>query len=137
MIVEIIVFVFSLGFFVLGINLWNNGSYLRKNGKTTDAIIFRNEADYNRSNNVLYYPVVRFITEEKEWITQRLSTGYYPAKKEGITLSVIYYPEDPTKVSINAAFELKIMPVVFMAIGFIALVFGLLELFEITSIIKD
>lgn len=72
------------------------------NGKIADAVIFKNNFHSSRLSGGTYHPVVRFLTDKQEWITQELSIGYSPAKEEGTKLQVIYDPEDPTNVEINS-----------------------------------
>jgi hypothetical protein len=85
----------------------------------------------------LYYPVVRFLTDKQEWITQELNTGYSPAKKEGTKLEIIYDPNDPQSIQINSAFQLKILPRLLIIAGIVLLLFGFSELFDITQLLKD
>lgn len=80
------------------------------NGKKAKAVIFKNNVKRSGPDGDLYYPVVRFTTDEQEWITQELSIGYSPAKPEGMKLEVIYDPENPTIVEINSPFQLGIFP---------------------------
>lgn len=74
----------------------------------------------------VYYPVVRFKTENQQWITQQLSIGYQPAKREGTKLEVIYDPEDPSNVEINSTFQLVILPRLFVSLGLAGTIFGVL-----------
>lgn len=123
---------------IAGILLWQKGAQLLASGKKAKAIIFKN--NYSRSNgghSGVYYPVVRFLTDQQEWITQELSIGYYPAKKEGTELEVIYDPEDPTQVEINSAFQLEVLPRILVIIGFCGLLFGILELMGFTQLINE
>jgi hypothetical protein len=61
-----------------------------------------------------YYPVVRFLTDKKEWITQQLNIGQTPPMKEGTKVEVIYDPDEPTTVQINSRFLLEILPRLFV-----------------------
>src|SRR5882757_5441527 len=95
----IIILAGSIGAMTAGILLWQKGNHLLTTGKKAEAIIFKNH--YKRGSDIefdAYYPVVRFLTDKQEWITQELSIGYSPAKKEGTKLKVIYDPDDPTNV---------------------------------------
>ncbi|MCU0402439.1 MAG: DUF3592 domain-containing protein [Algoriphagus sp.] len=133
---EIILFLISLGAMGVGIHLWQKGSYLLKNGKKASAVIFKN--NYSKGspgNSGTYYPVVRFLTDKQVWITQELSIGYNPPKKEGTKVEVIYDPEEPTDVEINSRFQLEILPRLLVCIGVMLLVFGFLELFDVTQFI--
>ena len=134
---EILVFVISLIAITIGIYLWQKGAHLLASGKRANAIIFKNNYSSGPGGkSPIYYPVVRFLTDEQEWITQELSIGYLPTKKEGTKLEVIYDPEDPSNVEINSTFQLEVLPRIFVIIGFSGLVLGFLELFEITQLIN-
>ncbi len=134
---EIILLFISIGALVVGIHLWQKGNYLLTNGKKAKAVIFKNNySSGNSSNPGTYHPVVRFLTDKQEWITQELSIGYNPAKKEGTKLEVIYNPDEPTDVEINSRFQLEILPRLLVSIGVFGLILGFLELFEITQILK-
>jgi hypothetical protein len=134
---EIILFLISLGALGVGIHLWQKGSYLLRHGKKTNAVIFKNNYSKGSSGNSgTYHPVVRFLTDKQVWITQELSIGYNPPKKEGTKVEVIYDPEEPTDVEINSRFQLEILPRLLVCIGVLFLVLGFLELFEITQLIE-
>ena len=128
--------ILAIIFLIVGIRFWQRGKYLLLHGKKARAIIFKNKYDTSDTDNGVYYPVVRFITEDKTWITQQLSIGYLPAKPEGSTLEVIYDPEEPTNVEIYGSFQLEFLPRIFVAIGVIVLVLGVLEYLEVISFIS-
>ncbi len=121
------------GFTIVGIVLDQKGKHLLLNGKRAQAVIFKNNR--KRGGEQMYYPVVRFKTETDVWITQELSIGYFPPKKEGKKVEVLYDPEDPTQVEINSSFQLEFIPKLFLVVGSCGLVFGILELFEITQFV--
>ena len=58
----------------------------------------------------MYFPVVRFLTEKQEWITQELDIGQYPALEEGKKIRLIYNQENPEEVEINSIFRLENLP---------------------------
>ena len=113
-------------FIILGAILWQKGNHLLANGKKARAVIFKNNYESSSSEDGVYYPVVRFKTENEEWITQQLSIGYQPAKREGTKLEVIYDPEDPSNVEINSTFQLVILPRLFVSLGLAGTVLGVL-----------
>jgi hypothetical protein len=130
----LIIAIVSCGFFSVGIILWQKATYLLKNGKKAGAVIFKNNFRADDSGGI-YYPVVRFLTDKQEWITQQLSIGYFPAKREGKRLQVIYDPEDPTNVEINSLLQLRILPGLFVVLGICGLIFGALEYLDIITLI--
>jgi len=124
----------SLISLLLGVKFWQTGNSLIENGKKAEAIIFKNNfkgAGYQRG---LYFPVVRFLTEKKEWITQELSVGQNPPMEEGKRVTVIYDPEDPTTVDIHSTFRLEILPKILVVLGIFGIVSGFLVYLEIIEL---
>jgi hypothetical protein len=110
----------------VAIFLWLKGNRLLTSGKKAKAIIFKNH--YKPGTDIefdAYYPVVRFLTDNQEWITQELSIGYSPAKAVGTELEVIYDPKNPNNVEPNSTFQLRILPRILVVIGVCGLVFGI------------
>lgn len=134
---ELIILLISSVFLIVGTVIWQKGNHLMTNGKVADAIIFKNNYQPSRSGGGTYYPVVRFLTDKQEWITQELSIGYSPAKEEGTKLQVIYDPEDPTKVEINSMLQLELLPRLFVALGIGGIVFGTLEYLDVIELIPN
>jgi len=94
-------------FIVVGAKLWQKGNHLLTKGKKADAIIFKNNFNRTGSDGGMYYPVVRFLTDKEEWITQELSIGYSSAKSEGTKLEVLYDPGDPTNVEVSSTTQVN------------------------------
>lgn len=136
MVEEIILLAISMLIVTAGILLWQKGTYLLATGKKAKAIIFKNNfSPGTGGNSGTYFPVVRFLTDKQEWITQELSIGYTSAKSEGTELEVLYDPEDPSNVEINSSFQLEILPRILVIIGGCGLILGILELVGITELI--
>jgi len=133
---ELAIFFISIGAFAIGAHHWQKGNHLLRNGKKTRAIIFKNNCESNESDGI-YYPVVRFLTDKQEWITQELSIGYNPAKEEGTKLEVIYDPDDPNSVEISSGIQLKILPRILVIAGILGLILVVLELFNLTQLINE
>jgi hypothetical protein len=131
---EIIVALVSTALIAIGFHLLQKGIYLVQNGKKAKAVVFKNNHKVSRSG-IIYYPVVRFLTDKQEWITQELSTGSNPATREGTSVEVIYDPDKPNNVEINSGFRLKVVPILLLIIGFAGLIVVILELFDITQLI--
>jgi len=128
----------SIGALIAGILLWQKGNHLLTAGKRAEAIVFKN--NYKPGSDIefgAHYPVVRFLSDNQEWITQELSIGYSPAKKEGTKLEVVYDPNDPTRVEINSSLQLQLLPKIIAFISVCGLVFCILELLGITQLFID
>ena len=134
---ELILLTVSGVLLVVGAILWRKGNHLLTNGKKANAIIFKNNYSGSGSSGGAYYPVVRFLTDKQEWITQELNIGYSPAKPEGTKLEVLYDPDDPTNVEINSSAQLEFLPRLFVVLGIAGLIFGVLEAFDIIQLISD
>ena len=80
--------------------------------------------DNTNSQNASYYPVIRYMTQDKEWITEKYDIGGGLLNKynEGDKVTVIYDPKDNTKFVLNDT-TTKLTGPVFIIIG-IALVIG-------------
>ena len=132
---ELIILIVSAALAIVGVYLWQRGNHFLANGKKAEAIIFRNNYHSSSSGGGTYHPVVRFLTDKQEWITQELSIGYSPAIPEGTKLQVIYDPDDPTNVEINSPFQLEILPRLLVAIGIVGFIFGALEYLDFIDMI--
>lgn len=111
----------------LGIFLWLKGKRLLKTGKKAKALILKN--NYKPGTDIGFdacYPVVRFLTDHQEGITQELSVGYSPAKAVGTELEIIYDSKNPNNVEINSAFVLETLPRILVIVGVCGLLFGVL-----------
>ena len=130
---ELVLLFVSTVLLVLGVIFWQKGNHLLKNGKKAEAIVFSNNFQASDDGGGVYYPVVRFLTDKQEWITQELNFGTNPKKREGTKLQVVYDPENPTDVQINSTFMLEILPRILTALGVMGLVFVTLEILDIIN----
>ncbi len=75
---------------------------IRARGIKVEGVVFEIIDDGIDFSDRMYYPVVRYLTIEKEWITQRYDVGSVPSRyKEGDVVSVIYDPKDISKFIID------------------------------------
>ena len=118
---------------VAGAYLWVKGNHLILNGKKVKAFVFANRHEYNPTNSKmgLYFPVVRFLTEDKEWVTKKLDVGYNPPLEEGSRLKIIYDPDDPEYLQIDNSFMLEFLPRILVACGMIGLILSLMYYLEL------
>lgn len=132
---ELVIVILSSILLIVGVKLWQDGKHLLKNGKTATAVIFRNNfKSALEGGSGLYYPVVRFLTDKQEWITEELGIGYKPKKREGTKLEVIYDPENPTDVEIHSILSLKLLPLLFIITGIVGVVLASLEYLGVVHI---
>ena len=128
---SLIIVLGSLVLLLIGVKLWQQANILVTSGKTAKGIIFKNNFKGTTSSRGLYFPVVRFLTEDKEWITQELSIGQNPPMEEGRKVTVIYDPEDPTNVDIKSTFKQEVLPRIFVSVGILGIIVGLLLYLEL------
>lgn len=126
----IIVFI-SFVMLTLGLLRWQKGKKLNEIGKITEGIIFKNNFKSSYDNSGMYYPVVRFLTEDKVWITKELDIGSSPAMKEGKKVNLIYDPQNPNDVTFYSELNLKIFPIGLTVLGLSGLVYGMIMYLEI------
>ncbi len=112
------------------------GKRLSKIGKKAKGIVFKNNYKISGTDSRgIYYPVVRFLTENNEWITQEVDVGTNPPMAEGKEIEVLYDPNNPNEVIINSDLRLAYMPSFLTLIGIFGIVMTCLELLDITNFI--
>ena|ERR1700759_4216703 len=91
--------VLGLAFSIVGYLKMKEVKKLKKSGIRVDGTVFSIEfepptySSSGNSNSGLYYPVIRYVTREKEWVTKKYEVGHYPGKyNEGETVPVLYDP---------------------------------------------
>jgi hypothetical protein len=77
---------------VLGIGKMRGRRKLLKNGIRVEGRVIENHFSVSGQ---IYYPVIRYVTLEKDWVTKKYDIGSSPpAFKEGETVKVIYSPDN-------------------------------------------
>ncbi|GAA3958252.1 DUF3592 domain-containing protein [Mucilaginibacter dorajii] len=114
---EIILLTGGTFFTVWGIGKITERSKLVKTGVKVDGVVMENEYDGEGRDVGTYYPVIRYITLEKEWVTKRYEIGSSPpAFKERETVKVIYSLEDHEYFMIDN-WHSKLLGPVFIIVG--------------------
>ena len=114
---EWIILIISTGMLLGGVSLWQKNDRLLFHGKKTTAIVFANIQKVIGPTKGAYYPVIRFKTAAKVWITHEMELGYYPAVPEGKKIKIIYNPDDPHEVSMDSGLILVLIPRVLVALA--------------------
>lgn len=127
---EWIVIIFSTAALLAGAGLWQKATRLTLHGKKTTAILFSNNYKSSGSKRGLYYPVIRFVTYKKMWITHEMSVGFTPALSPGRKFSIIYNPDDPHELNLNSTFIMVVLPRLLVTAGIGGLFYGLLIYLE-------
>jgi hypothetical protein len=115
---------------VLGTALLRKSRDLRKRGKVATAVIIENVGKTGSRTGMYYYPIVRFATESKEFVTHEMITGYNPAKPEGTEVEILYDPLDPKKAAVNSKFEMNVLPKIMIALGSLFMLIAIMMTFS-------
>lgn len=111
---------------LVGTLIWQQSIRLVASGKRCLGTIISNNFKYDKDGGY-YYPVVRFVTDDKTWITQELNVGFQPARKEGAKIKIIYNPEDPHDFQLDSFFLMHIIPRLLVATGITGIAYGLMS----------
>ncbi|WP_416866285.1 MAG: DUF3592 domain-containing protein [Imperialibacter sp.] len=136
MLIEIIILVVSFAVLAGGAVCLQKVHYLLNNGKKAEATIVGNHFESTRQGGV-YYPIVKFLTDKQEWITQQLSVGFKPKRAEGGKVDIIYDPDDLGNVEIDSTIMLEFLPRLLVVIGLCGVIFGVLEILDVTELLKS
>jgi hypothetical protein len=119
---ELVLFVAGAIFTIIGIRKIYKRRKLVKTGIKVAGVVFRMEEEF-KVKSFSYYPVIRYVTLEKEWITERYDVGSSPAAyKEGDTVKVIYDTVDNKQFIIDS-WQAKLFEFLFL-IGGVSLIIG-------------
>src|ERR1700691_4771645 len=86
----------------VAVKLQSSTQKIRKKGIQTEGIIFDTVPSDNPDSRAMY-PLVRFLTSEKAWITEKyyISTMLGSLKK-GQKVTVVYNPDSPKEFFIKS-----------------------------------
>lgn len=92
----------GLSLLLFGIYFRKKISKINKNGIEVEGIVFDTvQSDSMRSS--ANYPIIRFVTLEKEWITEEYNISTIPGVlKEGQKVKVIYNSNNPKEFYIKS-----------------------------------
>lgn len=119
----------GLGLLLAGIIKSREKSRLKNYGIKVKGIVY--SLELNRKSQV-YYPVVRFRTKQQEWITKKMDFGTNPPQyAEGSRVDLIYDPDEPENVDIDASLQLTIVPKTLLIAGVACWVYVILLLSDL------
>jgi hypothetical protein len=130
---ELIIF-FCLIAIAIGVILWRRGLQILNSGKKSVATIIENIHSADADGGV-YYPVISFLTDKNQTVTKELSIGFFPARRIGKKLQVIYDPDNPSDVVIYPGLRLVIIPRVLVVVGLTGVVIVILNYLKVISAI--
>lgn len=133
---EIQPFLFAIaGLALIAISIFKKSSrsYLLESGVKAEGIIYKlankpnNPTSWGSSDNIMDKVTVRFVTENKEWITEDIKqdfAGFYTGQyEEGQTIDVYYDPQKPSNFYIDTkqSETFSRMVFAFMGLGLLAI----------------
>ncbi len=120
MIIKLILGCLGLGLTIGGIAFLRKTLRLKKYGIKTSATVIDFE-EVAASEGVSYFPVVKFRNQEDRWITETIKSGKASRKLQDKNVELYYNPENVSDAMISLVTN-YLMPIIFMLIGFSALV---------------
>lgn len=124
MIESITLIVIAIALFYVGISTLQRYNRIIKNGHETEGVIFDISSSDNLDTATINYPVVRFLTETQQWVTEKSPVSIIPrGYKKGQKVTVIYSVEKPSDFFIksnntrNILIAITIAAIIFLTIG--------------------
>ncbi len=103
MIQGVLLIIISLAVIVIAIIALSKYKKISTNGIEADAIIFDIESSPTNGDTTVTFPIVRFVTEKNEWITQKASVSIIPySYKKGQSVVVVYSKDKPSDFFIKS-----------------------------------
>lgn len=127
---ELVIIFFSLVILMLGIKSISQWRGIDSTGVQAEAVVFSNNYKASGDGVGLFFPVLRFMTTDDQWITTELKMGCNPKIPEGTKMHIVYDPEDPQKICFQDQGEKSVLSFVLIIFGVAGLVFGILEYLE-------
>jgi hypothetical protein len=119
----IIVILIGLVFLAITRTTLDKVSHIKKNGRAIDGIIFDFQNNPNFSINYKY-PVVRFLTIENQWFTERSNfAGFNGVYKKGQKIKIVYEKNNPKNFYIDSGYSF-LLAYGLLVIGILLIVYG-------------
>lgn len=128
---EIIV-TFAIGIVLLyvAIRFRLNTQKIAKKGIETEGVVF----DIVPSKNIdskANYPLIRFVTSEKEWITEEYNiSAMFGFFKKGQKVTIVYNPDNTREFVVKSPIT-SVVPILVMILGILILATGIYKLIHI------
>lgn len=103
MIQGVLLIILSLAVILIAIIVFSKYKKISTNGIEADAIIFDIESSPTNGDTTITFPIVRFVTEKNEWVTQKASVSIIPySYKKGQNVVVVYSKDKPSDFFIKS-----------------------------------
>ena len=121
---------------VWGFAKMNERSKLLANGIKAEGVVFDIEKSFDftdsSSSGRLHYPIIRFVTVDKEWVTRKYEIGSYPSAFDvGDKVTVVYDTADCNHFIIDN-WQSKLTWLVVATVG-VLLIFGVIIYFFVNQ----
>ena len=131
MITIIILLVVSASVFFIGVFQLVQINKIAKTGSKSKGIIFDLEQSGTTSNINATFPIVRFVTNNSEWITVTSKTGIVPGiYKKGAEVNIIYNKEQATECFIDDKYTYAV-PIIMLIVSAALLTYGIILIVKI------
>jgi hypothetical protein len=125
---EALIFIaMGLALLYVAFNLRKNTKKIAINGIETEGVVFDLiQSDTSESN--ARYPLIRFVTAEKVWITERYNISTVAGIfKKGQKVTVVYNSDDPSKFSVKSPLT-TVAPMAAIALSLALVAIGVYKL---------
>jgi hypothetical protein len=106
---------------------------INKNGINAEGIIFDLHQSIDIENNYAtsVYPIVRFLTKNKEWITKPTNIGVFPGiYKQGKAVQIVYQENNPNNFYIKDRIT-QIIPFLMLMVALFLIIISIIRLISI------
>jgi uncharacterized membrane protein YfcA len=124
---SVFLIIFGVILFYIGLRFWLKTKHILINGLEAEGVVFDLVDSVNIKSRTRY-PIIRFLTLEKEWVTEKYSIGIFSQfLKVGQKVTVIYSRENPKEFVVKSR-STTALPIVAIALAVVALAVGLYRL---------
>lgn len=124
MIQGVVLIILSLVVILIAIIAFSKYKKISAIGIEADGIIFDIESSPITGDSTITFPIVRFVTERNEWITQKAAISIIPySYKKGQTVIVVYSKNNPTDFFIKSIWTNGVL-IAMIIIGLALLTYG-------------
>lgn len=126
----LIIIIFGIAIFYVAFKFQLNTKKIAKIGEQAEGVVF-DIVESSDTKSQVRYPIIRFVTSQKEWITEQYSISTLPGFfKKGQKVTIIYNPNNPKEFFVKSAVT-SIAPMVAIALAVITLAVGVYKILQI------
>ncbi|MCQ6956714.1 DUF3592 domain-containing protein [Mucilaginibacter aquariorum] len=134
--IEIVAGIIGIAFIIAGNAFSTKRKKLISSGIRVEGVVYAMEQETSRNHGaykILYSPIIRFVTTEKEWVTEKYLFGVSskhtlinPSYREGDKVTVIYEPGNVKNFIIDD-FNAKAVSPLFIILGTLVIISSILH----------